>query len=989
MSLKIEKITLTTILVIGLGIATAWGQTRIVSATGSDAGNDCTVPGNPCATIQRAIDVADPGDQINVTLGTYLIEQPIVVNKSVSIFGTDPKPTIRSVAGTMTTSSTETNAEAGFAEVGNQGTDNPNYPTNNEEVNAPGIFKIMAPDVIISSLRLEVDQDVGCMNGIYADVTDATINNLRLFTNDIIAIGNGDTDLLAFESYGIKLGLSGGIGNAQIDVGANKITTDFDLTAGTTTTGFGRGFRSIGGHGNIEDSEIAGVFSIQWGDAQGGNVIIEQNTELIGTVELNISDAGNHEIAENVLTAAPIGANGFQIDSLAPDVFTLIELKDNSNPGSNVMIRDNNFINYFNIATLISRSANVTIDNNTFSPAASTANVDFIHLLFNTKVQTRALTDPYTAFFENQVVISNNTFEDNEITLPNNGTALYFADYNTIGMDSPFNVTVTNNSFESSLQEFVRLDPLAGSSDADAPAPWNNADYPINNLAPVSASIDLSNNLFDVGTGSKLPVDMTLNELFLVEDKIQHAIDYEQLGFVNIRNNEAFVTQNSFLTSFEGQNFTSGPLVQRAVDIASDGWTINIQNGSYPDNPILIQNDLTFVNNGTVNLNSINMNGLNKVLTIASNSFVIGNQILFNLGNIETGTNILDFNTTAQNPSQGEGGSLENANSRIIGRARMLGRDVPAEATLSFLGASILNATGGDALGVVEIIRTTGPAGITDIDGNVSIATRWEISTSSAGPFSGREIAFAWLPQVNNGRDTDRLTLFRLEGSNWVQQGDLFMAATTSPLISTPPMAMDEFSFSWTVSDEENPLPIQLLSFAGKRLDVSAVQLDWVTASELNNQGFLIQKSTDGLEYESLEFVSGAGTSGQRNAYQFVDSAAKGAFYYRLKQLDFDGRFTYSPIEYVAEGDQAPQLSIYPNPTQTQTITLEIEGIQQQEKVLLEVYNSGGQRVFAEKASLNHLNQLFNQKQSYWGRGNYLLQMSTSQGLYQQRFIKQ
>lgn len=110
------------------------------------------------------------------------------------------------------------------------------------------------------------------------------------------------------------------------------------------------------------------------------------------------------------------------------------------------------------------------------------------------------------------------------------------------------------------------------------------------------------------------------------------------------------------------------------------------------------------------------------------------------------------------------------------------------------------------------------------------------------------------------------------------------------------------------------PLPVELTAFQATATG-SAVALTWATASEKNNQGFEVQRSTDGETFAKLGWVAGAGTSQGPRSYDYRDVVPfSGVSYYRLKQLDADGKATYSPVATVRIA--APTaITVYPNPT--------------------------------------------------------------------------
>ncbi len=118
----------------------------------------------------------------------------------------------------------------------------------------------------------------------------------------------------------------------------------------------------------------------------------------------------------------------------------------------------------------------------------------------------------------------------------------------------------------------------------------------------------------------------------------------------------------------------------------------------------------------------------------------------------------------------------------------------------------------------------------------------------------------------------------------------------------------------FTLTHVLSPLPVELLRFDAMA-DNSLVRLDWIIASELNNDHYEILRSRDGVAYESVTTVPGAGTSQSQLTYRAFDRAPwPGLSYYKLRQFDTDGRWSDShavPVRFEADG-LAPAL--YPNP---------------------------------------------------------------------------
>jgi|GEM_PF-1804319 hypothetical protein len=120
---------------------------------------------------------------------------------------------------------------------------------------------------------------------------------------------------------------------------------------------------------------------------------------------------------------------------------------------------------------------------------------------------------------------------------------------------------------------------------------------------------------------------------------------------------------------------------------------------------------------------------------------------------------------------------------------------------------------------------------------------------------------------------------------------------------------VDDIYFSST----SNILPVKLSSFTVVKKDKSVV-LNWQTATETNNRGFAVERSKDGQSWSEIEFVKAAAPTGLGSNYSSSDlNPAKGMNYYRLRQEDTDGKFSYSAIKQVSFGS-TNELTVYPNP---------------------------------------------------------------------------
>lgn len=112
-------------------------------------------------------------------------------------------------------------------------------------------------------------------------------------------------------------------------------------------------------------------------------------------------------------------------------------------------------------------------------------------------------------------------------------------------------------------------------------------------------------------------------------------------------------------------------------------------------------------------------------------------------------------------------------------------------------------------------------------------------------------------------------------------------------------------------------LPVELLDFNASSKDNTKIELSWRTASEVNNDFFTVESSIDGINWSELKQIKGAGNSTAVLNYSTVDEHPYfGTSYYRLKQTDYDGKFSYSAVKDVSMLSPRAKVVLYPNPAQ-------------------------------------------------------------------------
>ncbi|MBP7821419.1 MAG: hypothetical protein KA010_00755 [Saprospiraceae bacterium] len=115
------------------------------------------------------------------------------------------------------------------------------------------------------------------------------------------------------------------------------------------------------------------------------------------------------------------------------------------------------------------------------------------------------------------------------------------------------------------------------------------------------------------------------------------------------------------------------------------------------------------------------------------------------------------------------------------------------------------------------------------------------------------------------------------------------------------------------------PAPITLTTFNAKGINNNATLLNWTTSNEINNDHFVVQHSFDGLSFQDIAQIKGAGTTNVEQQYQYLHSKVEqGTHYYRLMQMDFDGNKSYSRVEMIEMLGSTPTIRLIPNPTSNQ-----------------------------------------------------------------------
>jgi len=158
------------------------------------------------------------------------------------------------------------------------------------------------------------------------------------------------------------------------------------------------------------------------------------------------------------------------------------------------------------------------------------------------------------------------------------------------------------------------------------------------------------------------------------------------------------------------------------------------------------------------------------------------------------------------------------------------------------------------------------------------------------------------------------VTIMSRDGGPWQLLGNCDISSTASLVKRN---GLTSFSDKGAAQGQ-TPFPVELLQFTATPLE-SAIRLDWTTSQETNNQGFEVERGIDATTFSKIGWVEGNGTISTPSSYTLTDEAVafNTVYYYRLKQVDYDGAYRYSNVvEAVLLSDDALSMAIFPNPTE-------------------------------------------------------------------------
>lgn len=574
-------------------------------------------------------------------------------------------------------------------------------------------------------------------------------------------------------------------------------------------------------------------------------------------------------------------------------------------------------------------------------------------------------------------ITSNNNVVQDDIAIRRGGSVInnsgvFGANNNLYIYDDNTHLIINGGSFN------VANDLIIGEEGDPADAPSTNPG--LSSVTVTGGNLNCSNVLFRNLTGDRGKVTISGGTFNVNGDVLASGesvnLEISGGGILNISGDLRMDGGNDSLIMSGGTLNIQGDFINDGVSI-TNGGTI-IFNGS-------TQQSITAISDGRFyNLTIDNSSGITL-----NDSVIVGNQLNLTDGIIQTNGNTL---TILDNATVSGG----NVNSFIDGPVNKVGND----AFVFPIGDSL----------TYKPLGITAPSNVNDV---FRAEYRYEDPASISDPTS-REFGVNnisqleyWLLNQTMGLSTVNVTLSWDTNSVVQQPSNLLVVKWDDPLLQwmnlgnggvtgnanngsiTSSSSVNDFTaFTLGSSNFSNPLPVELETFTVEERNGNAL-LQWTTLAEVNNAYFEIQKSYDSKNIETLAQIGSKAEGGNSNiklSYAIVDDdlALNKTTYYRIKQVDHDGR--YKLYDFVAlqalksiNRESEAHLNVYPNPTTGDKLFVELANLEEGDYQLA-LHNLKGElllnRSFYVEASTRYLEfELLKRKQL--PSGVYILRISS------------
>ncbi len=265
---------------------------------------------------------------------------------------------------------------------------------------------------------------------------------------------------------------------------------------------------------------------------------------------------------------------------------------------------------------------------------------------------------------------------------------------------------------------------------------------------------------------------------------------------------------------------------------------------------------------------------------------------------------------------------------------------------------------------------------------NVSTVEYWTLSPDDGT--SNVTVKLFWEDTARSGITdviSGDLVVARYNGVDWTSEGQSAITSSNpGDVTSNVVTNFSPFTFG-SNSSAVNPLPIELLSFKARwDNDIqTTVKVEWTTGSEINNDYFELEHSSNAINWQKIATIPGSGNSNEIIYYSFYDEHPyEDITYYRLKQIDFDGSYEYSDIVAVSKTDFIEIISIFPNPSKDFINVIIISSFDTE--VNLFIADASGKIVYKFKSKIKTGLNILNINTSKLASGEYIVYVVTGSG---------
>jgi hypothetical protein len=241
------------------------------------------------------------------------------------------------------------------------------------------------------------------------------------------------------------------------------------------------------------------------------------------------------------------------------------------------------------------------------------------------------------------------------------------------------------------------------------------------------------------------------------------------------------------------------------------------------------------------------------------------------------------------------------------------------------------------------------------------------------------------------GIDTTQTTVMTTLTYNNVNTIKVRLGGSTTGSVSGANRMYSIWFKSFTYSAPLKTLPVKLVSFDATLTKNNKVDLKWTTATEENVSHFVVERSTDGINFSDAGLVFAVGNSTQKINYSLTDDISNvnaTVIYYRLCSVDNDGKFTYSEVRIIRTSKDANSnvaIITYPNPVSSE-LRITVPSNWQNKQISFELFNANGQLMKRTDNSSSSQTETINVNDL--SRGLYVIRVSCNGETAQQKIIK-